>query len=105
MNNLDDILDLKIDSPDFPADLTIRGYLELLLLTLWEEGEGFSGKRPFGNSDWGYDLYTPLVKAKCIPGELDEDGIIMDVNRKAGYETIKKLIKRVFEVSKAPRNA
>lgn len=31
---------------------TIGGYLAVLLKTLWEEGETFDSKRPFGNSDW-----------------------------------------------------
>jgi len=97
MNNIDDILNLKIDSPDFPPDLTIRGYLELLLLTLWKEGEGFDGKRPFGDSSWNYDLYVPLIKAKCIPGSMDEDDYYIEwVDEKAGYELVKTLIKRVF---------
>lgn len=44
-----DILNLKIDSDDFSDDLTIRGYLKLLISTLWGEGESFSGKRPLGS--------------------------------------------------------
>ncbi len=32
------------------------------------EGEGFSGKRPFGNSCWESDLYWPLAKADVIEG-------------------------------------
>lgn len=59
--------------------LTVRGYLRELLLTLWEEGEGFSGKRPFGNSGWEYELYAPLVKSGFVSGELDEDGYIDSV--------------------------
>lgn len=31
---------------------TIGEYLKKLLLTLWDEEDGFSGKRPFGNSSW-----------------------------------------------------
>jgi hypothetical protein len=40
---------------------TVRDYLKGLLQNLWIEGEGFSGKRPFGNSGWEYDLYQPLI--------------------------------------------
>lgn len=64
--------------------LTVRGYLRELLLTLWEEGEGFSGKRPFGNSGWESDLYAPLIEAGFISGELDEDGYIETVGDEAG---------------------
>lgn len=43
------------------------------------KGEGFSGKRPFGNSGWGEDIAFALVKAKIIKGKIyteeDEDDI------------------------------
>lgn len=52
----------------------VRDYLKTLLITLLEEGEGFSGKRPLGNSDWQFQLAHSLVKAKLIDGEvLDEE--------------------------------
>lgn len=49
---------------------TIKGYLKALLYALWDEGEGFSGKRPFGNSGWEGDLLDPLINqglAKSYP--------------------------------------
>lgn len=53
---------------------TIREYLHALLLAVWEEGEGFSGKRPFGNSGWEFDLYVPLAKEGFLDlGPLDRD--------------------------------
>ena len=45
---------------------TIRGYLKNLLTELWRQGESFSGKRPFGDSGWEYDLYLPLAKAGLV---------------------------------------
>lgn len=60
----------------FPHKLTIRDYLKKLLRTLWREGESFSGKKPFGNSDWQYDIYKPLVERGYVSGELDEDGCL-----------------------------
>ena len=47
---------------------TIRDYLEALLLTLWQEREGFSGGSPFGESDWVVDIIKVLVKARFISG-------------------------------------
>jgi hypothetical protein len=41
---------------------TIKQYLKKLLEMLWERGEGFSGKRPFRNSGWEYDLEKVLQK-------------------------------------------
>ena len=58
-----EILNLKVDD-----ELTIRSYLELLLITLLKEGESFSGKRPFGDSCWEYDLYNPLAKVGLVRG-------------------------------------
>lgn len=73
--NLQQILDLPLPANDADA-ATIRGYLTALLAELWCEEQGFSGKRPFGNSGWQYDLYTPMIKAGLIPGSLDEDGYV-----------------------------
>lgn len=71
-------LALIIEDSDAGTNITIRQYLKELLKKLWNEGEGFSGKRPFGNSGWQYELYTPLIKAKFITGVFDENGYIED---------------------------
>lgn len=55
---------------------TVGEYLEKLLLRLWEEAEGFSGKRPFGNSDWQFEVYASLIKAGYEIGSLDEDDFV-----------------------------
>ena len=90
------ILNLKIMSDYFRKGLTIRGYLQELLLLVWEEGESFNGKRPFGNSGWEYDLYAPLIRAKVVKGELDEDGYIETIDEEAARKLITKLIKSIF---------
>jgi hypothetical protein len=69
------LLDLPLPENDSGAS-TVRGYLVALLTTLWEEEEGFSGKRPFGNSGWQYDLYAPMIEAGIVGGEIDEDGYV-----------------------------
>lgn len=70
----EEILNLPMGPNDAgDDDLTIKGYLKELLLTLWREGEGFNGKRPFGNSGWQLDFHTPLIQAGIIEGEYDED--------------------------------
>lgn len=68
-----EILALPMESDDTDAK-TIRDYLKALLLQLWDEKEGFSGKRPFGNSSWTFDLYKALVRGKAMEGHFDEDG-------------------------------
>lgn len=93
-----DVLALPLDpSNDSGAD-TVRGYLMALLAAVWVEGEGFSGKRPFGNSGWDYDLYRPLVKAGFITGQLDEDGCLEDCDSEAGERVITAAIRSLLEV-------
>jgi len=70
--NLEAALNLRFDS-DAGDNLTIREYLYRLLIKLWDEGESFNGKRPFGNSGWETCLYKPLVKAGLIGGDYDAE--------------------------------
>ena len=78
---------------------TIGEYLKTLLLTLWREGEGFSGKRPFGNSGWDYDLYAALIKGGIAVGKLDEDGYVDEVDYKKANEAIEQIIESIFALS------
>jgi hypothetical protein len=59
-----------LDNVRFTSDagdnLTCREYLCALLEVLWDEGESFSGKRPFGNSGWDGDILDALADADCI---------------------------------------
>lgn len=71
------ILDLPMEENDSGAD-TVRGYFKALLRELIQEEEGFSGKRPFGNSGWQYELYRPLVKAGAVAG--DDEGEAQDTD-------------------------
>lgn len=84
-------LEVRFDS-DAGDNLTVRDYLHKLLDTLWFDGEEFSGKRPFGNSGWDYELYTPLVKAKFIKGSLDSDGYIADIDDEQAAKFVFELI-------------
>lgn len=58
---------------DIGHECSLREYLHALLDVMWREGERFSGKRPFGNSGWEYDVYAFLVKAGAIEGKMAED--------------------------------
>lgn len=83
-------------SSDAGDGLTVRDYLKTLLMTLWIEGEGFSGKRPFGNSGWDYELYAPLIAAGFITGSLDEEGFIQEVDDDEAYSFVRDLIVAAF---------
>lgn len=86
------VLDLEMSGNDAGA-ANIRDYLKALLLELWREGEGFSGKRPFGNSGWRYDLYIPLVKAGLVTGTFDSDGCLEECDDAAADKIITEAIK------------
>jgi hypothetical protein len=69
-------LDVTFYCDDLGEELTVRDYMKRLLSSLFASGEGFSGKRPFGNSGWEYDVLYALIKSGFIAGtyEEDEDG-------------------------------
>jgi hypothetical protein len=69
------VLDLDL-GPNDSGERTVRGYLLRLLRDVWTEGEGFDGKRPFGNSSWDYDIKVPMLKAGLVSGRLDSDGYV-----------------------------
>lgn len=61
--------------PMIPNDAdakTVHEYIIRMSEQLWIEEEGFSGKRPFGNSGWQHELYGSLVKGGAFPGEWDD---------------------------------
>lgn len=86
-----DVLRVPMGDNDASAE-TIREYLVALLEELWDAGEGFSGKRPFGNSSWQHELYQALVAVGFIEGKIDEDGYIEECDDEAGDLLIKKAI-------------
>ena len=83
MSNTEKTPAWALDNVRFTSDagdnLTCREYLCALLKTLWREGEGFSGKRPFGNSGWDYDLIDALVSGGCVPEGGDGDAFVLDM--------------------------
>lgn len=98
--NYDEILDYEWHFQDARTN-SIRGYLEQLLSTLWADGESFSGKRPFGNSGWDYDLYLPLLVMGAVGGEWDEDDdgypFIVSVDEIEANRLVFKLIEHCFK--------
>lgn len=88
------VLDLPMLTNDAEA-ATVRGYLKALLRELWTEQEGFSGKRPFGNSGWSNELDMALVKAGRIPGSLSPEGYLQEADHNAGHRVILKAIEQL----------
>lgn len=83
----EDVLRCPMKFKNDADSTTIREYLVALLATLWAEGEGFSGKRPFGNSCWEYELYRALVEAGYVQGNI-VDGDFYDVDKVAADSLI-----------------
>ncbi|MEI6389425.1 MAG: hypothetical protein WCQ50_22695 [Spirochaetota bacterium] len=45
-------LDILFMERDHGREMSIRGYLKLMLEAVWEDDECFNGKRPLGTSGW-----------------------------------------------------
>jgi len=88
------VLDFRTDMWDLP-ECTIREYLVALAQGVWHEHEGFSGKRPFGNSGWKTDVMFALADGGFITGERDEDGNWCDADWDAGEEIIKAAFAKI----------
>ena len=94
MNAANQILDIEFRSKDLRKKITVRKFLVQLLMTLWDEEESFSGKRPFGNSGWKSDLEIALIRAGAVAGTIVHgfvDDIDYDAFDKAIHAAIKAL--------------
>jgi len=88
-----EILDCPMDPKTNDAQAsTVREYLAALLAELWKAGEGFSGKRPFGNSGWEWEVYTALVREELVPGVIDDDGYLDEVDQDAADRVVREAI-------------
>lgn len=74
---------------------TIGDYLVRLLEVLWYQKDGFSGKRPFGNSDWCGDVEIALIQAGHVEGVIDEYGYINSVDSEAVNRLIESAIQEL----------
>ncbi|HEY8878251.1 MAG TPA: hypothetical protein VIN03_11845 [Roseateles sp.] len=93
-------LDLKFAKKDADSGAkSVREYLRELLSELWHEEECFSGKRPFGNSGWQWDVYRELVAANLVNGQLDRDGNLEDFDEEAGALLMQAVIAKAFEAA------
>lgn len=91
--DIEKVLNLNISEDE--AD-TILDYLHHLLQTLMDKKEGFSGKHPFGDSGWEYDLYIPMVKAGFVSGKIDEDGYVNSIDKDEADAVLTQCIVHVF---------
>lgn len=91
-----EVLQLPLDpSRSETEGETVRDYLVALLARLWRQGEGFSGKRPFGESNWKHDIYITLVRAGLVGGSFDEHGRIEHLDRPAADKLVSDAIEQL----------
>ena len=81
------ILSLPMPEHDTNAK-TVREYLFNLLRKVWNDKESFSGKRPYGNSGWEYDVYKALAAAGYAKGSLNDDGDLDEIDTDEADEII-----------------
>lgn len=70
-------LDVWMSRGDFEG--TLRDYFKEIAILVWTEEAMFSGKRPFGNSDWQNDVYASLIDAGLLDGMIDEYGCVSQI--------------------------
>lgn len=74
---------------------TLRDFLIGLAAQVWDQGEGFSGKRPFGDSGWDYCVYEALVKAGHLKGDVDDEGYVKDWDQAEGHQMVLKALEEL----------
>lgn len=76
MDDIDEkVLAVKMVENDAEAE-TVKDYLKQLLTLVWDEEEGFDGKRPFGNSGWQHEIFESLNQCGFDEGNWDQDDLI-----------------------------
>lgn len=96
---LNEILALLVMRWGLKEEISIRQYFYDLMSTLWTELEDFDGKRPFGKSDWEYEIYASLISHGLVPGTFDEDGYIKEIDTAQANEfVLKNIIQPLFGI-------
>ena len=86
----EDVLTCPMGENDADAT-TVGDYLIKLLQGVWEEEEGFDGKRPFSNSGWQSEVFYALARANLIESTTDKYGET-DYDDTAGGELVANAI-------------
>lgn len=102
------ILDLPLLGLD--EELTIGEFFMRCLDRLWDEGERFSGKRPYGDSDWENPIYEALVRGRYLAGtiEMADDGdgpyvVEADYDCMEGHRLIARVLSDAFLMAEVVR--
>jgi hypothetical protein len=100
-----DILALPMKTNDAGAE-TIGQFIMMVGAKVFLHQDGFSGKRPFGNSGWVYDVYEVLITSGVLEGTLDEDGYVEDCDSREAEAVVARLFDylKALDFSKLPED-
>ena len=73
ITRISEALKVGVTHPFEDKKITLREYCGLMLKQLWQEGDCFSGKYPFGDSGWDHQIYYALIHQGFIEGTIDGD--------------------------------
>lgn len=93
--NVNDVLSFPMKENSADAK-TIGEYLYKLLYNVYNMGESFSGKRPFGDGGWEHELYSALEDGGFILDNYVEGAYVLN-NEQVAHAIIFKCIKHVFQ--------
>ena len=93
-------LQINVAGLEESETVTLKQYFHMLLLKLWISEEVFDGRRPWGNSGWTYDVFVVLIKNGLIPGKIDNEGFVEEVDvDEAKAFVITEIINPIFNVA------
>lgn len=75
-NDADEIFDVDLLDGNDAEVKTVGELFRKLLLKVWTEKDEFDGKRPFGNSDWEFEVYEALEEAGIGEDNDDRDKLV-----------------------------
>lgn len=76
------VLDCPMDPKANDAGASsIREYMALIACEVWRWQDGFSGKRPFGNSGWCWEVYQAVIDRGLVEGVASEDDLTDEQRR------------------------
>lgn len=102
----DEVLATPMEADNDAGVDSIGQFLIALSRQVWREGECFSGKRPFGDSGWEWELAAALGRAGYARVKFDDEGAAI---REVDFEAVKRLMEvaftRLFELLPPPRTS
>ncbi len=78
---------------------SVREFLAKIIQEVWMWEDSFSGKRPFGNSGWKWDVYTALIDAGIVEYDLNDE----DLSPERRRDIDAWIIRAIWLMGRGPR--